>query len=495
MSNPVKDDNNDASGDVVERSYCTNIEDFASVAAREMMGRYLGSFLDPLVITPAELVHSSKYLKRLSDSGRVLMNAVDKVATLQAKAKNVSAAPRVKELHVLVSTGVRKAWDEDKEKPVPSVNATTFLKHVEAVRAAGAERDHQIGRLLTEVLFQQKTWRDKATTLMGLLTQTKGSPLFTFMEPWLAETLRSDQALDQLLGFADRLEDRCADLADLWRGALQVRETAAPIMAEINALIAEGVAPNCRNSVEYGLLRTLAAKEPLRSAEPELEIQAIFDMFRKLWNGGDICGGAKTVGNLERRQNRWITTEGVTDLLRERKVVADRLAYLMALSTLAIGPSNRSTLKTFIDHYFGDQDFVPRTIGGSEPPVPKMQTLTTIYKALKSSWLPENEKYPAMAKVEQAQIELLKRARLFEQIEKKSGGTAQKVLTLVDLARKGTFIEGEPLAMLGPVLQTYLRDPTFLGEYVAGASGEDRAKKIALLSKTLGAFGVNWNAA
>jgi hypothetical protein len=494
MNNPVKDDSDSASGDVIERSFCATVEEFTSPAAREMMGRYLGSFLDPLIITPAELVHSSKYLKRLSDSGRVLMNAVDKVGTLQAKAKSVSVPTRVKELHTLVSAGIRKAWDEDKEKPVPSVNADTFLKVVEGVRQTGAERDRQIGRILAEVLFQQKAWRDKATTLVTLMDATKGTPLFGFMEPWLAEVLRSEPALDQLLGFANRLEDRCFDLSDLWRGALEMRETIAPVVGDINRLIGEGSAPNCKASLEYALLRTLANKDPLRSAEPEIEIQAIFDMFRRLWNGGEMCGGTKTPATLERRQNRYITTEGVTDLLRERKVVADRLAYLLTLSSIAIGPSNRATLKSFIDHYFGDQDFIPRTIGGQEPPVPKMQTLTTIHRALKSSWLPEADKTQAMNRVEAAQIELLKRSRLFEQIDKKGGGPAQKVLTLVDLTRKGTFIEGEPMATVRPILEGYLRDPNFLGEYVAGANGEDRPKKIGLLSKTLASFGITWNA-
>jgi hypothetical protein len=493
MSSPGKDDN-DASGDTVLQSYCTTVEDFAKPAAREIMSRFLASFLDQLVITPGELVHTAKYLKRLSDSGRVLMNAVDKAGTLQAKAKNVSAATRVKELDALASAGIRKAWDEDKERPVPSVTAKTFLQAVEAVKETGAARDHQIGRLLSEALFHQKTWRDKIACLTGLLGETKGTPMFGFIEPWLAEALRSEAALDQLLGFADRLEIRCGDLSDLWRGAFEPRDTALPAASDIARLVGEGSAPTCKAALEYALLRSLAAKEPLRSAEPETEIQAVFDMFRRLWNGGEMCGGTKTVANLERRHNRMITTEGVTDLLRERKVVADRLSYLMTLTALAIGPSNRAILKTFIDHYFGDQDFVPRTISGQEPPVPKMQTLTGIHKMLKTSWLSDGDKTNAMAKTETAQIELLKRSRLFEQIEKKGGATMQKLLTLVDLARKGTFIDGEPMAMVRPIVEGYLNAPGFLNEYTAGTVGEDRIKKIALLSKTLSTMGIDWDA-
>ncbi|TAN63508.1 MAG: hypothetical protein EPN20_09555, partial [Magnetospirillum sp.] len=222
----------------------------------------------------------------------------------------------------------------------------------------------------------------------------------------------------------------------------------------------------------------------------EVEIQALFDLFKRLWTGGTLIGGAKSMMSLERRQARHISTEGITDLLRERKVLADRYAFLMQISAVAIGQSNRTTLKTFMDHYFADKDFVPRVIAGQDPPVPKLQTLTALHRSIRSSWVGDADKAVFLAQVEAAQGQLLKTSRLFEQVDKKGGSASQKVLTLLDLCRKGTFIDGPNLDVVRKVIEGYLRDSSFLPDYLGGATGEEKERKMTLLTKTLGMFGI-----
>ncbi|MGE5502836.1 MAG: hypothetical protein ACM31L_00290 [Actinomycetota bacterium] len=490
MAVPSKDDIEAASDVVLDGAYCTAVEHFFNPGARDLIGRFLPGFLDGLVITPTELVHSAKYQKRLHDAGRTMMNAVDKIATLQARRKNESSAKRVKDLHALVSAASRKVWDDEKERPYPALTADNFSSVFATIKGAEAERDYTINRALSEYLSQYKVWKDKVAVLTGMVRSTVGRDENHYVEWLLGECLRSDPALDQLFGMPDRLEARCNDLVDLWKGEWQQRDTASAALPDISALIAEGAAPNVKAGIEYSLLRTLAGKEPLRSAEPEQEIQALFEMFRKMWTGSTLIGGQKALALLEKRQARYINNEGVTDLLRERKVLADRVAFLMGLSALAIGQGNRATLKIFIDHYFGDQDFIPRVVSGQDAPVPKLQTFTATHRSLRSSWLSDDDKGTYMALVETAQAELIKRSRLFEQVDKKSGSPAQKVLTLLDLCRKATFIEGRNLDGVKQSIERYLQDPQFVPDYLGGSQGEERERKVQLLVKTLAAFGI-----
>lgn len=492
MSNVTKEETESGSDILLAESYCTEVEHFFQPAARDLIGRYLANFLDGLVITPSELVHSSKYQKRLHDAGRTLMNVVDKVGTLQGRFKGIPGSQRVRELHALISTASKKVWDDDKDNPPASFTPETFLAAVDRLKATGGDRDYAINRMLAEHLFQHKVWRDKVTVLARLARLCHGRDEFRLVEPVLAECVKSEPALDQLLGLPERLEDRCDDLVALWRGSWEPRDTACPVVADLNAMIAEDAAPDVKAAIEHALMRALAGKMPLRSAEPEQEIQAVFDMFRRMWTGASLIGGAKALAMLEKRQARHINNETVTDLLRERKVLADRVAFLMTLAAIAVGPANRATLKTFIDHYFGDQDFIPRVMAGTDAPVPKLQTLTQIHRAVRASWLGDEDKAAHLARVEAAQAELMKRSRLFEQVEKKGGGPAQKVLTLVDLCRKGTFIEGPNLDVAKKVIVAYLQDRQFFTDYLAGAVADDRERKVALLSKTLAAFGIQW---
>lgn len=490
MAIPTKDDLEAAPEALLEGAYCTRIEDFFSPGSRDLIGRFLTNFTESLVITPTELVFSAKYQKRLSDAGRVMMNAVDKIATLQAKVKGESAAQRLRDLNTLISAGMKKVWDDDKDKPPPAITPESFSSYCAGLKGAPLEKDYAANRALTEFLFSHKVWKDKVAVLVKMLELAKGGDEGRYVEQVLSECLKSDPALDQMLGLCETLEERCNDLADLWKGEWKQRDTAHPAMPSIARMIADGTAPNCKASVEYSLLRTLANKMPLRSAEPEIEISALFDLFKRMWTGNTLIGGAKALVSLERRQARHINKEGVTDLLRERKVVADRYAFLMQLTAVAVGQGNRATLKTFIDHYFGDKDFVPRVVAGQEPPVPKLQTLAGIHRAIKGSWLPDGDKQAFMAQVEAAQTQLLKNARLFEQIDKKGGGPAQKVLTLLDLCRKGTFIDGTNMDAVRQMLNTYLRDGGFLTDYLGTASGEERERKMLLLSKTLASIGI-----
>lgn len=491
MATLTKEEMDGAPEAMLDGSYCIAVEDFLSVGSRDLIGRFLTSFLESLVITPTELVYSAKCQKRLNDAGRVMLNAVDKIATVQAKAKNESAAKRLKELNTLISAGMKKMWDEDKDKPAPAITPDGFPAFLAGLKSSGAERDYAIHRALVEHLTQFKVWKDKVAALLKFHDQTKGTDENRIIEFILSECFKSDAALDQMFGLAETLEERCVDLLEFWRGAFTPRPTSFPGMATITALVAEGSAPNIKASAEYALLRTLAAKEPIRSAEPELEVQALFDLFKRMWTGSTLIGGTKAMASIERRQARHLSKEGITDLLRERKVLADRYAFLMQISAIAIGQGNRATLKTFIEHYFGDKDFVPRVIAGQDPPVPKMQTLTNIHRALKASWLPEGDKATCMAQVEAAQSQLLKTSRLFEQIDKKGGSASQKVLTLLDMCRKGTFIDGPVLAAVRTVIESYLRDPSFLPDYIGGSAGEEKERKMTLLTKTLGAFGIS----
>ena len=490
MSDPVREDVDTAGDDVVEASFCTKTEDFFSPASRDVVGRYLGGFLDQLIITPTELLHSSKYQKRLHDAGRTMMNAVDKIGSLQARRKGISPAVRVRDLHELIGKASRKVWDDDKERPVPTIKPETLADAV--ARLPASEQAYTGNRMVVEFLSAQKVWKDKIAVLVEIYGRVDGREAAPLVEALLAECLRSDSALDQVFGMPDRLEERCFDLVDLWKGSWQPRESAHPAVAEINARLAAGGLPMVKAAVEHALLRTLAGKMPLRSAEPEPEIQAVTDLFRRMWTGQALIGGAKALALLERRQARHVNTETVTDLLRERKVLADRLLFLMTLSGLCVGTGNRATVKAFVDHYFGDRDFVPRVVAGMEPPVPKLQTLTQIHRLVKASWLSDEEKTAHAALVEAAQADLIRRSRVFEQVDKKGGGPAQKAVTLIDLARRNTFIEGANFEAVGRLIQGYLREPQFVAEYIGAADPDERERKLNLLSRTLASLGIPW---
>jgi len=491
MAVPGRDDVEAAPDSLLDSAYCTKTEDFFSAASRDLIGRFLSAFLESWILTPTELVHSARSLRRLNDSGRPLMNALDKIATLQVRNSKENAGKRLADLSGLVDVAMKMVWDDERERPIHPITLETYTAFVDGVWATGFDRDYLINLTLAEFLSQFKVWADKLAVLVRLHDLSRSHDGNPYVVAIIAECLKSDGALDQMFGLFEIPEERCIDLTALWKGEWKPHATSHPVLETINGMVASGGHPNLRPAIETALLLVLSGKEPLRSAEPEVEVQAVFDTFKRLWIGGtNLIGGAKAMTALERRQARILSSEGVTDILRERTVLVDRYTALMHLSTITIGQGNRATLKTFMAHYFNHRDFVARVIAGDEPPIPKLQSLTMIHRTIKSSWLSDRDKGSFMAPVEAAQGQLMANAKLFESLDKRGGTASQKVLSLLDLCRKGTFIEGPNLAAARKVIEGYLADPGFLPDYLGGARGEEKDRKMALLSKALGSYGI-----
>ncbi len=491
----VENDEGDAQLENVV-AYCTRVEDFYAPNARDMVGKILAGFLNQSVLTPGELLYSYKALKRLNYSGRPLNSAVDRVGTRQAKARGGNPVARVRELGALVTTAVQQAFEKDRANPLPTITVETFLTVIKGIVGTPEHCAEEINRVIAEHLSAFRTWSDKVREILCFIESLEGSEAeqqrFKIL---LMEALRNESAWSQLLGFAETLEERCSDYIELWQGIWKHREGTSEDLIKICSMIADGKGEEFKGSIEYMLMQALVDKDPLRSPEPEIEVQAQFDLFRRMWINGRLLGGAKALSLLERRQSRIINNEGVTDLLYERRVLVERLAFLIVLAGQCIGRAPRAIMKTFFHSYFGSDDFVAKLLLGQEPHLGKMQTLTTIHRGLKSCWLEEAEKIDYMAKVEAAQLEIMKRSQILGQIEKRSSGPAQKVISLLDLYRKGTFIDGTPLSVVKQMLNMALAQPQFATEYLGAAQGEDRAKRAMALGRMLGMLGINWKPA
>jgi hypothetical protein len=489
----IRDPAGEDSGDnaLILASYCTSFDDFFKPASRDLVARYLPAFLDQLVITPTELLYSAKYQKKLSEAGRPLMNAVDKIGTLQAKAnKEGSSVKRIKDLHNLVSEGMKRIWEDERVVPIPAFKKGGFTAIIAGI--SGSTRDYQVNRILTEHLFTQKVWRDKAEVLLNLLVETEGTPDQKYIEPVLAECLRSEPALNSILGPFDRLEDRLGDLLEIWKGQWQPRGEDNPLVSALSQEVANGQLPSARAAIEVSLLRNLASKEPLYNGEPDSELQALARVVRRARFENTIVGGTRTIALIEKRMARYINNEALTDIMREPRSWAEKCLALINLANLAVGPSVRQTLMNFIEHYFSNEDFAKRLLSGSESPFYRLQGMANLHRAIKSSPLPEGHKTRYMETIENAHAGYMVSIKPFDLVDKQSKNSAQKVIALIDLCRRGTFLDGRSMEQARQVISVTLQQPDFKPNYIGSAAGADAEKKMDILTKTLAALGISY---
>ncbi len=89
---------------ITEAPLCAELEDFYGLAARTTIGKLLRKYLDEALITPTELLHDAKEMKRFGDKGNLLFSAIDKVSSLQARAAGEETGKGRKEF-------LDKSWD------------------------------------------------------------------------------------------------------------------------------------------------------------------------------------------------------------------------------------------------------------------------------------------------------------------------------------------------------------------------------------------------
>ena len=68
-----------------EADLCHTLADFHGAQGRMVIGTCLRSYLDPLVLTPTEVIHNGRLLKALLGQGQLVENAAVKVAIAQAR--------------------------------------------------------------------------------------------------------------------------------------------------------------------------------------------------------------------------------------------------------------------------------------------------------------------------------------------------------------------------------------------------------------------------
>src|SRR5579862_8052886 len=62
--------------------FCTQLDDFYKLESRMTVGRLLRKYVEQVFLTPTELMHNHKALKKFQDAESLYPSAVDRVATV-----------------------------------------------------------------------------------------------------------------------------------------------------------------------------------------------------------------------------------------------------------------------------------------------------------------------------------------------------------------------------------------------------------------------------
>jgi len=467
---------------VADAPNCTEWQQAYDLPARMVMGRVFRKYLDEIEITPTELLHSAREMKRLADKDRLLMSAVDQVSTLQAPGGGDAAKERRDFLH--------KGWDQayarvNRVGPV-RIPKETSLKALRAAAGGGeqAEFQFQMRVVMAGQLLDLKGWLAKLDRVLAWSADEDAGSVAVLLDGIIADLLLPASSLQDLLGFQNNLGTALCRMLDLAFGQAEGDKSGESFVA-LNKLFAANRLPQSREAILTRISRELRSANPLSRHEPSREYEVYTQLLGKLVTYQDVIGGPVMADALTQRYIRFHNMGGTSGLVNAindvANVLADRCRMTLYLMSLLETPRIVETCGPMILRKLGEptletpsiRDWTPARM----PPPEKMSALTRCYKLIKASpALEEGLKTKLADVVDSVLAKYLQDEEVIEKIDKPSDPLAFRSLRLIKFCASGALIQGKSLALAHKRVLDHLRQPQFEEKFLASIPDKTQAE-------------------
>jgi hypothetical protein len=384
---------------IEEAPYCKKVRDYYQLESRETIGRLFRKYIEKMILTPTEAIHSAKVLKRVQDMDTLFPPAVDRVATLQARAAGEDSRTRRDEVYKAVEQMTLRARKVEENPNLPNLRDGNLAGLVEKIATMVPETDAKFYALvaLSRDLMQHDSWLAKFYRLTALTTPMLPDPVLALLDGVYADLFGVPAALQKVLGSQRNLAEALIAIADLWDGRMvPANKDLTETIEQLNTLLAQGRLDETRKSLMERLHRQLAGNNPLNRIDPTHEREAFRDVALRLFRPDGLLGGPATAAALTRRfvlmqeaggkKGLENAVEGIVGLMTDSLF---RVVYLSELSASVLG----ADLYSAIDKHIRETVMVP-SIDALTPASwqsrDKMLRLTRLYERIG-----ENEIWPS----------------------------------------------------------------------------------------------------
>ena len=332
---------------------CEMAEDLAGLESRMVMARVLRDYLDRHRITPTELLHTWRHLKKLQETDNLLSSTFHQIAKAQVNAARAVQARLNRDLADRRGTDNRShpqgggAWNRKDRSATGSATAGSDPGDDDLGRNAPARREAHLWAMgqavaakardfsglrnrprlnpermtetsrLVESAFGENTWwarRAMVAEWAGQFTSIEGkmeaalslldagaAPFEDEVEELLADCLSDPSALKEALGYHHTLFSCLNQMAGVLTG--QCPEGAlTPTMSAVSRLLKTGRGREARVVLTERLISEISRDHPLDRFEPKRETLLVQELIGSmLTRDGKIVGGEFSQQALSRR--------------------------------------------------------------------------------------------------------------------------------------------------------------------------------------------------
>ncbi|MEW5726632.1 MAG: hypothetical protein AB1918_02290 [Pseudomonadota bacterium] len=461
---------------------CAKPKDFFALDSRRVMNRVLRNYLEKVTLTPTEILHSHKELRRLRETGNLVFSAVDHVAGLQVRDSDQGSKQRREEILAAldqIQTRIRRA--EERELPALGDRFSAVVAKVAKLPDETPEYLAMI--VLSRELIGIRDWLGKLEKLCDLAAAETDGEAMLLLDTVIADVLGAN-VVQELLGWQPSLGSAIVAMIDLADGRFDPAKSGAQdVAAKLNALLAGDRLPASRDALIDRALRQLRSPNPLHRQEPAKEMEEYRRVLERLLGPGGLRAGAEAAEALTARGCRFVEQGGltgrraaITNTARAMPDQAHGVMYLAELTKTEFAEDHLPDILKELDRVFG-----ARVIGElcrrSMMPKDRLIAATNAFNAATQSALPDPVKHKVAEHIDGVLERYLVDEKIIDKLDDPGSPLRDRAVRLVKFCGAGVLPEGKALARARRRIVELLRQPNFDRHFIEGITEPTKAEK------------------
>ena len=473
---------------VEEAPYCRKTAEYYQLDSRMTINRLFRKYIEKVYLTPTELIHNYKALKKVQDEDSLFPSAVDRVATIQAQTTGEDVKIRKDEIYRVVAKMTQRARKVEEAPNLPKLKGNDFGKVIARIEAMAPpdEVDFYSLVVLSQELSEHRSWLGKLDRLVSLTGPDQQSEVLALLDGVIADLFGVPTALQDVLGYQRNLAQALCAIADLCDGRFNSKSDAKGQIDVLMPLIADGRLAETRRSLMQRLLSQLSGGQALNRTEPTHEREAFREVAERLCRADGLLGGSEAAEALTRRYVFMMEEGGQSAL---KKAVAGvvttvpeplfQVTYLTALAGSAIGTQVMKEICGILRTVMGVRGIDSLSAPGW-PPKDKLLRVTRLYTLIATcEALPEQDRTALTDLADRVLTDYLKRQGIIEKLDDPAAPLRDRTTRLLEFCAARILPTGSRSQSLARErVVAILRQPNFEMHFIEGISDPTRCEDM-----------------
>lgn len=471
-------DANVAASPITEAADCAEVDDLYALPARLTASKVLRRWFDANKVTPLEVLHNYRALSRLMDSDpQVYPSAVDRVATLQAKARGVDARQRRDDLYRLMEEAASRARRAEGEKRIWKLGLDSYAKlcrTAEEIAWIPQDRELLIRSAVARDLIGQGSWLGKLDALLATVTPDLRGEDLGILDEFIADVLGSPQTIQDILGERPNLSAALVALMDIMEGKPPAGRREPETVTVLRALMSEGRLKSAWLVLRDRVVNEVAGARPLARNDPARETEAFQGLVTRILRFPRLGGGPEMAEALTGRCSRQFPEGGKTGLQLAigamGSMIGDRsrrLTYFLDMLRTESGRQCMPILGQAVQQTVMETSDIHAFVRVDESAHEKLAAMGSLQRALRQAALPPALRDALVDKLDTLVARYLVQERVIERLDDPTDSLRIRAKRLVQFVASGILIEGKAMALARGRVVEHLKRPNFVEEFTA----------------------------